>query len=768
MKMKAVIMAGGKGSRLRPLTCTIPKPMARLLGKPIIEYIFETLIASGVTHSSVTLGYLPHIIEKEYGKKYKSMSLDFFREDEPLGTAGSVRAAAKDFKEPFIVISGDALCDFDFEKIMNYHKASGAKITIVATAKNDPREYGVVKVGGENRVLGFIEKPSWSQAVSNLANTGVYIVNPECLELIPRGKSYDFARDLFPLMLEREMPIYCYNTADYWCDIGNIGVYMECQRDIFDGRIKSHASKTAQGIFSSSELPKGDYSLVPPVYIGDNVEICEGAVIGPYAVIDDNSYIGKNAKVRYSTILENAWLARDCAVTGALVCSGAALKNGASMFENSVAGSGSVIGENAFVRQNVLVWPGKIIGNESNVSDNVKYGNVRAELLDEKGIGQESGARLDAGMCVRLGAAIASTRNGKKCAVATDGSKTAESLKYAVVSGALGAGASIWDFGECFESQLYFLVNFCNLGAGMFICGKDKREIRICGEGGLSIPRFFERSIESFMNKGEFHETDEDGMHELNDVGAVKLIYNQELLRQAPYGLGGIAASVISDNSEIEKTLGSVLGKLGCGKCENTVFSINFSGAQASLNHNGKKFGYEKLLAVCCLNEMKKGRDIAVPYDAPGFLDALASDCGRHVYRYLSTPADNSDSVARRLASKQIFVRDGLFLTVKFLSVMKERECSAEELFEELPEKYIIRKSVSIGFSPADLAGLVGEENISLSNDFEGIKLVRKNGKLLIVPERNGTKVRLLAEADSMEAANELCISFEEMLNKSK
>ena len=173
------------------------------------------------------------------------------------------------------------------------------------------------------------------------------------------------------------------------------------------------------------------------------------------------------------------------------------------------------------------------------------------------------------------------------------------------------------------------------------------------------------------MNKGEFHETDEDGMREKNDVEAVKLIYKQELLRHAPYGLIGISASVVSENSEIGKTLGSVLSKLGCGKNGNIVFTISPSGTEASVEIGGKAYGYEKLLAVCCLNEMRKGRDIAVPYDAPGFLDALASDCGKRVYRYLSTPADNSDSAARRLAAKQIFVRDGLFLAVKFLSDRK-------------------------------------------------------------------------------------------------
>lgn len=766
--MKAVVLAGGEGSRLRPLTCNLPKPMSRILGRPILEYIFDSLDSCGVTQANVTLGYLPHIIEDEFGEKYGNMKLNFIREDEPLGTAGGVKEAAEGFDEPFFIVSGDALCDFDFAKIMDFHKASGAKITIVATKKSDPREFGVVKVGKENRVYGFIEKPSWSQAVSNLANTGVYVVNPECLTLVPRGKKYDFARDLFPLMLERDMPIYCYNTDDYWCDVGNIATYLECQRDILDGRIKPQCGKIADGIYSPEKLPAGDYSIVPPVYIGRNAEIRDGAIIGPYAVIDDNCYVGENAKIRYSTLLENACVSRDCAITGALVCSGAALKKGASMFENSVAGSGSIIGENSCVKQNVLVWPGKIICKGKSVFDNVKYGNFRNGIMNENGFSEEGGARLTPETCVRIGEAVGSTRNGSKCGIATDGSRYSQVLRYAVVSGILGVGGSVWDFGCCFEAQLNFLINFCGLGAGLFISGKDKKEIKICGEGGLSIPRFFERSIESYINKGECREIDEDFVKELNEMSSVGLIYKQELLKAAPYGLSGIGASVRCENPLAERMLTSVLRKLGCTEDENFLIELSASGTSAKLLYDGTEIEYEKILAVCCLNEMKNGRDISVPYDAPGFLDALASDYGKRVYRYLSTPADDSDSVARRLAAKQIFVRDGLFLAVKLLSVMKERECSFTELLSQLPESYIIKKTVPIGFSPADLAGLVGEENISLSNGFEGIKLVRSNGRLLIIPERDGEKVRVLAEADTMEAAKELCIDFEEKVNKFK
>ncbi len=764
--MKAVIMAGGEGTRLRPLTCTLPKPMAKILGKPVIEYIFDLLCINGVTDAAVTLGYMPHIVEKKYEYGYKNLNLEFIKEEEPLGTAGCVKNAAKNFKEPFVVISGDAICDFDLEKIMQYHKSSSAKITIVATDAHDPREYGVIKVGEHNRVVGFIEKPSWNQAISTLANTGVYIINPECLDLIPNGKKYDFASDLFPLMLERELPVFCYHTDRYWCDIGNTEAYLKCQRDMFDGKIDIPMNPTAGGIYTENGLPHGDYSVVPPVYIGGNVEIEDGAVIGPYTVVDNNCYIGKNAKAKYSVILENSWLASGSSVTGSLICSGAALKNRASMYEGSVAGSGCVIGEDAMITPGVSVWPGKIVGNGAKVSHNVKYGSVKAEMLGENGIDEKNGARLNAETCVRLGLAVGNTRNGKKTGVATDGTRTADVMRLAVIAGLSGSGSAVWDFGECFESQLNFLVNFCGLGAGLFIGAKDEKYVKICGEGGLSIPRFFEREIENGISGGEFKEISESEVKEISDMSSVKLLYIQELTKQAPYGLNGVGVKFKSENDSIRILLENCAFRLGAYENEKLVFEVDSSGVRLSARSGNERYDYEKLLAVCCLNEMRNGRDIAVPYDAPDFLDSLAEGCGRKAFRYLTTPADNSDSVARRLAAKQIFVRDGLFLAIKLLSVMKERECSLDSLVSEIPEKYIVKKYISVPFSTADLSSLIGEEKVSIRNDFEGIRLVRDSGKLLIVPERGGDKVKILAEADSMEAADELCSSVEEIIER--
>lgn len=763
--MKAVIMAGGEGSRLRPLTCTLPKPMAKILGKPIIEYIFDVLCASGVTDAAVTLGYLPHIIEENYENGYKNLNLEFFREEEPLGTAGSVKNAASGFNEPFVVISGDALCNFDLQKIMDYHKAAGAKITIVATDADNPCEYGIIKVGNENRVLGFIEKPSWTQAVGNLANTGVYIINPECLELIPKGRKYDFASDLFPMMLERDMPIYCYHTADYWCDVGNIEAYLKCQRDVFDGKLKPPVSSTASGIYVKKDLPAGDYSIVPPVYIGKNTEISEGAVIGPYAVIDDNCFIGKNSKIRYSSVLENSCIACDSAITGALVCSGAALKKHSSLFEGSVAGSGSVIGENASVKPSVKIWPGKIIGNGATANSDVRYGNIKAKYLSDGGIDEAQGVKLDAVTCVRFGLSLGNSSAVRKVGIAYDGSVCGNMMKSAVVSGLIASGCSVWDFGECFEAQLKFLINMCEIDAGLFACGSENRSISICDSGGLSVTRYIEREIERGMSCCEFCETSGEKMKEISDMSGVRPFYMQDLMKQAPYGLHGTEVSFESKNETIKNMLDCCVSKLGAESGDRLVFEIDEKGSEVSAVTSGIKISFEKLLAVCCLNEIRNGRDIAIPYDAPDYLDSLAEKHGRKAYRYLGTPADNSDAVARMLAAKQIFVRDGLFLAVKLLSVMKERDCSLERLVSEIPEKFIVKKRIAIDFMPSYLSTLAGEEVVRRNNNFEGIRVMHSGGRLLVIPERSGDRVKIFAEADTMEAAEDMCADMENIIN---
>ena len=761
--MKAVIMAGGSGKRLRPLTCTVPKPMARLCGKPVIEHILTLLQNNGFDEACITLGYLADIIEHHFENGFSSMKLSFAREEEPLGTAGSVRNAADGWDETFLVISGDAMCDFNLSELVRLHKQSGALASIVATRVNDPREYGVIMTDSNGRVDGFVEKPSWSQAISGLVNTGIYILEPECLKMIEKGKFLDFSKDIFPLMMQNSVEIGCVCADGYWCDIGNIEAYLQCQRDIFDGKVRIEIPCVSKGIFSPENVKKGDYSIIEPVYIGRDAEISKGCVIGPYAVIDDGAFIDSNSRVRHSVVLENACVASNVSLTGALVCQGASLKNGVSMFEGSVVGAGSVIGENASVSPNCLVWPGKVISESATVNTNVKYGSIKGEMLSDGCVCENSAAYLSPETCLKLGEAVGSTRRKIKAGIGFDGLKASEALSLAVKSGLLSTGACVWDFERCFEAQMNFFTACCGLDCGIFIRSGENRSLKICSEGGLPLTGFFEREIEAKMSRSEFRYAKDDEIGECMQMGAVKMIYRQELLNTAPNGLGDVRAQIRSVNGAVEDTAREAASILNLDTSGGPVFNISESGCNVSAQLKVSVIDGDTLLVICCVDEMKKGNDIAVAYDAPLILDSIADAYNCKVLRYLSAPANYADSDARKLSANQCFVRDGLFTAFKVLSIIKNRNKTLEELVKELPDRYYIRKTVESNVSPTRLAAMFPDDGIKISNKKEGIRLVRENGSLLIVPASGGSKFRVFAESVSAETAQELFDGFEDL-----
>ncbi len=766
--MKAVVMAGGKGKRLRPLTCDAPKPLSRICGKPVIEYIFDLLLRNGFEEAYVTLGYLSESVTEKYEDgMYKNLKLHFITEDSPLGTAGSVRNAAKDFDETFLVISGDAVCDFELDKIALYHRSENADVTVVGYQVEDPREYGLVSFDEKGRITAFNEKPSWSQATGNIANTGIYLIEPQIIKKIPSDTEYDFAKQLFPDLMSEQKALYCYNASGYWCDIGDISAYLRCQKDMLNGKIKFPLKKAADGIFIESSLPKGDYNIVPPVFIGSDVEIKSGAVIGPDTVIERECSVGGNCRIRESVLLRGSVLGSGCVVNNALVCEGSSLKKGVSVFEESVVGAGSNIGEFAVLKPQTLVWPDKNIESHMSIRGNVKYNKVKKTLFDDSGIGLA--LQLTPEICTGIGSAIASINTCKKIGIGTDGSTGAKALKYALYSGMMASGGHVWDFGECFESLLSYCTAFCGLNVGIFVKGGNEPQIRICGEGGLSVRRFLEREIEARLSKGEFNRCVGETVKDVADMSSIKLMYNRELVKQAPYDLKGMSVSVISDNPMIEQLMEDSLQRLGCTKSSNFLFKISEDGMKADAYlQRDEKISHERLLAVCCHNELKNGRDLALPYDAPIALDYLANEFGRKSYRYLTTPGDDSDSMARRLSSKQFFVRDGLFMVIRVLSVMKERENSLESLCNQLPDFFIEQKVFELPFPPSKLNSVFGSENTSDDSVKEGISIKRDKGRLLITPSRTGKRVRVVAEADRMETAKEMCDGFEKLLKELK
>ena len=325
--LKAIIMAGGKGTRLRPICDLMPKPMTELLGKPLLAHLTELLKKNGFSELCVTLGHQPICITQYFGNGENfGVSMQYKIEKKPLGTAGGVRSCI-DFVEnqDFLVISGDAACDFDLKYLASEHKRNGAMVTMALYPHAEPLPYGTVLTDNSGRVINFIEKPSWERVVTDLVNTGIYMVSPKVLELIPEDTPYDFARDLFPLMAEKGYEIVGIPMQGYWCDIGNSKSYLNCCMDALDGKLKitpAQKNSLSTGIYAPPNIPDS-VRLIPPCVICDGAVIERGAVIG-HSVVHSFSRVGAYSRV-INSVIDHGNIAEACIVNGTVVCRGAVL-----------------------------------------------------------------------------------------------------------------------------------------------------------------------------------------------------------------------------------------------------------------------------------------------------------------------------------------------------------------------------------------------------------------------------------------------------------
>ena len=321
--MKAIIMAGGKGTRLRPVCDRMPKPMTGLLGRPLLEHLTQLLKHSGFDELCLTLGYKPGCITDYFGDGSAfGVSMRYLVEKTPLGTAGGVRSCM-DFinGEDFLVISGDAACDFDLADLAAEHKKRGGAVTMGLCPNPEPLPYGTVLTDRDGRVVSFIEKPSWDRVVTDLVNTGVYMVSPKAMELFPENVPFDFARDLFPLMERRGLPIIGLPMDGYWCDIGSPRSYLRCCLDALDGKLRLEGAHMP-GIRTPADLPE-DVHLIAPCVICEGAVIEHGATIGR-SVIHAGSRIGAYSRV-VNSVVDGGDVGEACVLNGTVVCRGAVL-----------------------------------------------------------------------------------------------------------------------------------------------------------------------------------------------------------------------------------------------------------------------------------------------------------------------------------------------------------------------------------------------------------------------------------------------------------
>src|SRR5256712_12084318 len=284
--MQAVVMAGGEGSRLRPLTINRPKPMVQIVNKPCLGHIFDLLLRHGIDEAFVTLQHLASVIQDSYGDGGGlGMPLRYNVDETPLGTGGSVRQIGDDLDGTFLVISGDALTDIHLSKIIAFHKQREAAVTLTLVHVPNPLEYGVVITNEDGRIAKFLEKPSWGEVFSDTINTGIYVLEPRVLKRYAVGEVFDFSKDLFPKLLAEGEPLYGYIASGYWTDVGSIPEYARANADVLLGKVKagSLGREILPGVFTTGEVEiDPSAKLTGPLYLGTGVKIGPRAQgIGP-------------------------------------------------------------------------------------------------------------------------------------------------------------------------------------------------------------------------------------------------------------------------------------------------------------------------------------------------------------------------------------------------------------------------------------------------------------------------------------------------------
>jgi mannose-1-phosphate guanylyltransferase len=360
--MQAVILVGGQGTRLRPITYDVPKALVPLRNRPFIGYMLDFLRSGGLDGAVLSLGYLPTPIQEYLAEcDLNGFSVNYAVENSTLGTAGGIKNASRYIEGdgPVVAVNGDVLSGMDLKNIIEKHKSSGALATITLTSVEDPTAYGLVEVDHDMVVHRFIEKPAADEVTTSLVNAGIYVLEPEVLEMIPPHREVSIEREIFP-ELQAMGRLRAYISGSYWRDIGTPRSYLAASHDVLSGAVGNREGFEFLDVDSSTRVGK-NVRMLPPVSVAAACEIGEGATIGGRSALGRGCRVGEGAVVEGSILLEGAEIGSGAIVRGSIVGKGARVRENAIVRGLAVLGAGCVVGEGNVLDQGIRINPGVVL-----------------------------------------------------------------------------------------------------------------------------------------------------------------------------------------------------------------------------------------------------------------------------------------------------------------------------------------------------------------------------------------------------------------------
>jgi len=781
--MKAVLMAGGFGTRLRPLTANVPKPMVPLGNKPIMEHTVELLKAHGFDDLLVLLYFLPEAITRHFGDGSRwGVRIRYVTPAADLGTAGAVKFAADALGEPILVISGDILTDFDLGAAVAYHRQGGAEVTMVLTRVENPLSYGIVITDAAGRVSRFLEKPTWGEVFSDTINTGIYFLEPPVLQAIPGGREYDFGKDLFPALLRDGRPLAGHIAEGYWRDIGDLVEYRLAHLDLLQGRVRvTPPGRKVDGLDRDvwlDEEARVDFTA----HLSGAVIVGRGARIEPNArvansVIGPGCVIGEGAVLDGCVVWEGAEIGPRAVLKECVVGRQAVIRAHATVQEGAIVSDYCKVGAEAVIRANVKVWPSKEVEDGATLAVSLVWGERwTRNLFGRYGITGLASHEISPEFASKVGAALGAALGRRRTAITSrDHHKASRMINRALMAGLLSVGVDVQDFGIAPIPVVRYQIPALGLAAGTHVrrspYDPELLDIKVMDHRGMDLAPDREKSVERLFFREDFQRAP------MAEVGTLSFPYqgteryrdgllryiDREAIRHARFRLVldyafGPASSIFP----------SILGELGVD-----VISLNAYLDEARISKTAEEFrrsqeqlsnivrtlgadlgvlldtGAEKLFLVDDKGEILSGDlalglvalltmqthppgTIAVPVTASRVLEQLTA---AHGFTLLHTRASPRALMEQATQKSIVFVGeerggyifpsfqpafDAMLATVKLLEMMARLEIRLHALARGVPAAHLIRDQVPC---PHERKGTIMRRLIELVDE-QSVELV--------------------------------------------
>lgn len=813
-------MAGGEGSRLRPVTSNIPKPLVPIGNQPIMQHIVSLLRRHGIEEVVATLHYLADEIQSYFddGSDF-GVRMHYSIEDTPLGTAGSVKQAEHLLHDgTFFIVSGDAMTDCDLSKALEFHREKKAIATLILYRVTSPLEFGVVITEEGGQITRFLEKPSWSEVFSDTVNTGMYILEPEIFELMESGKQYDWSQDIFPRLLAEGRPIFGYVMNEYWCDVGNLTQYREAQEHLLSGQTTLPISGTEiqKGVWTGANaVIEAGAELVPPVYIGSNTKVKSGARVGPYSVIGDNGLIEGGANIERSVVWDSAYIGANSTIRSATLCSRVTVKRDVAVLEDAVVGDRCMLDVGSTIRPKIKLWPDKVVERGSTVTMSLVWGNKwRGSLFRELGVAGLSNIEITPDYATRLGSAFGSTfAERTKIVTSRDSSRSSRMIKRATIASLLSVGCDVLDLRSSPVPITRHFIRASGAGGAINVRKMpDNRRVTLIemfDARGAYLSKSQERKVETAFFREDFHRTDPDDLGTIEFASRAIEEYQNDYFQQlqtdavrprlrvvCDHGYGSISAifpamlarlgvDAISVNGfndakmaprtdeEIERHLTNLSQIVGTLDFDLGAL-ITDEGQRLSLvNGKGQIIEGTSLFAAICylLSKTRKIPSVAMPVTAPNRLEKMLTGLGVQVIRtksdvrsLTSSSLDAGVDVAGDDRGGLLWPSlhpgfDAMFTLGKLFTMLGEAEMSVEDVIEGLPTFNLAYERVRC---PWDMKGGVMRkiaEQYSNAEQIEmvdGIKIYDGDSWVLVLPDSIEPVFHVYAESDADESSRQM------------